>query len=154
MSRLHELAAHLGLSDKALAKLRAKHGDNLETILAKWWDQLREKERLLGRQGGYTTSSFAALHTSEAQDPRRHPEPEAVDEETQKVITLTSHARWAAYMETNRAQEVAEQQGKQLTRKLRRLQADAAKLGVDISPSLVAMIAAAEAELAEKRKAA
>jgi hypothetical protein len=150
------LAGNLGISPKQLAKLARKHGDDLESVLSKWWNEMEKEhnqQEFLGKGGGYVSSAFAAMKTSEPDDPRRHPEPR-IDKAYQRVITKQANVRWTLYVNAERADEVAEQQGKQLARKLRKLQVEAAKYGVDITPRLVAMIQEAEAEIAEHRKAA
>lgn len=85
--------------------------------------------------------------------PPNPPEPERVPSAYQNLVSIEARARWSGYMESERTSEVAEQRGKQLTRRLRRLQADAAKHGVDIAPRLLGMIREAEAEVAKKRAA-
>lgn len=75
----------------------------------------------------------------------------AVPFEVQTVLTMQGRARTADLEDPH---SVAERQGKQLVRRLRRLQGEAVKLGVDITPRLVAMMREAEAELAEKRNKA
>lgn len=93
--------------------------------------------------GNYTRSHTQAVPESD----------DVVPPEVQNVFALEARARWSGYMEAERSSEVAEQRAKQLTRRLRRLQADAVKHGVDIAPRLLGMIREAEAEVAKKRAA-
>jgi hypothetical protein len=98
--------------------------------------------RLLDRYGGgYTEFEGRALRD----------EPEAVSAEAQRKLTKMGRERDAERERRERAQQVAEQQAKQLTNKLRRLQTEAARYGVDLAPTLLAMIREAERKIAEKR---
>jgi 5'-3' exonuclease len=149
------LAGELGISPKQLAKLADKYEDSLESVLAKWWNETREKPRLLGRQGEYTTSPFAALYTSEPEDSRRHPEPEAVDEDCQAEITHLAHKRWDRYMRNDRAEELAKQELRSVNQALREVALQAVKAGVDPGPLLESVKAQIAAQAAEnERKAA
>lgn len=79
---------------------------------------------------------------------------QAVPREFQAELTVTARDRWGEYESVERRRQVAERQGRQLTRKLRALQRESEELGVDITPRLVSMIREAEAALAEARQAA
>jgi hypothetical protein len=149
------LAGELGISPKQLAKLADKYGDSLESVLSKWWTETREKPRLLGRQGEYTTSPFAALWTSEPDHPRRQPEPDAVPEEYQAEITHLAHKRWDRYMRNDRAEELAKQELRSVNQALREVALQAVKAGVDPGPLLESVKAQIAAQAAEnERKAA
>jgi hypothetical protein len=77
----------------------------------------------------------------------------AVPPDVHNVLRMRAKLSDIKYNEANRSRALAQQQSRQLARKLRRLQANAAKHGVDIAPTLARMIAEAEREIAGQRVA-
>lgn len=148
------LAGDLGISEKQLAKLAQKHGTDTVSVLQRWWNDTRDEPRYLGRTGGYTSSPFAALHTSEAEDGRHLTEPESVPDEYQRVVTMEAHGRWASYMDTERADEQRAQELRSLNGALRQVVAEAVRTGVDPKPLLEGIKGLITAQKNELDKAA
>lgn len=78
---------------------------------------------------------------------------QAVDDEALTEFATVARARFAEHKTQERSEEVITQQSKQLMRKLRRLQGEAARHGVDMTPRLVEVIRELEREIAGKRVA-
>lgn len=78
---------------------------------------------------------------------------EGVDDDTLRGYSADARARFAEHQELTRSQETAEKQSKQLMRKLRRLQSEAARYGIDVSPHVLQMIREMEREIARGRAA-
>jgi len=85
---------------------------------------MRDEVRLLGRSGGYTDDPKRAV------DPRE--EPEAVDRETQRRISLDAARSWPHLTALHEGARAADS----LDRRLARCRAQAKHLGVDIHQPL------------------
>jgi len=85
---------------------------------------MKDEVRLLGRSGGYTSDPARAV------DPRE--EPEAVDRETQRRITLEAARSWPHLSALQQGARAADS----LDRRLARCKAQAKHLGVDIHQPL------------------
>lgn len=84
------------------------------------------------------------------------PEPEAVPphEVAQLSSTITARARYLQVQAEVNGQALAERNGRHLVRRLRKLQEDAERYGVDLTPKLIGMIREAECEVGEARRTA
>ena len=85
---------------------------------------MKDEVRLLGRSGGYTSDPAKAV------DPRQ--EPEAVDRETQRRISLDAARSWPHLTALHTGVRAADS----LDRRLARCRAQAKHLGVDVHQPL------------------
>jgi hypothetical protein len=106
-----------------------------------------DRPRLLARQAGqihpeqYTSVPAKAI--SEAG--------EAVPPDYQDLLVIDARRRFAQQEDRQR---IANRQATQLALKLRRLVAEGARHGVDLTPRLAGMVREAEQEIAQRRRAA
>lgn len=94
-------------------------------------------------EGSYTTSSARGIADAG----------EGVGDETLREFDVKARAAFAEEQTTEQALRATERSSKQLANKLRRLQAEATRYGVDLSPQLVEMVRIAQREIAKKRAA-
>jgi len=79
---------------------------------------------------------------------------EAVDDATLAEYAQRSREGWAEYREEERAQKVADEEMRRLGNKLRRLQKEALRYGVDLTPQFGEWIATARREIVKQRNVA
>lgn len=99
---------------------------------------------------------FMAKVSGDTPDPSQSIDPEAekVPEDFQKKVTAESRERWAERRQAEHSEQVVGEQINRLGARFAKLQREAAKLGVDITPTIQGAITEAQRRIVSERRAA
>lgn len=146
MNEIAELAFSLGISDKRLARLAHKMGEDLLPWLkeARAWADDQDRDRYLHMNPGmgkddYTFEIFRAMRSGEKVNPLER----AVPDGYQNVLVMEAHMRYAKHQRSEHAEQRAREDAKRVSAHLRDLVIRAVRVGADP----VAVIARVEREL-------